>query len=80
MSSQRSLANRIGAYALHSQYDSRQLTANGRAAFLSRFEREADPEGVLPPAERARRADYKKREYFARLALASAKSRAKKSR
>jgi hypothetical protein len=70
--------NCIGAYALHSQYDSRELTRAGRAAFLSRFEREVDPEGVLPPEERARRAIHARKAYFARLALKSAKARRRK--
>lgn len=34
-----------------------EATAKARAAFLAKFEREADPEGVLPPAERRRRAE-----------------------
>jgi hypothetical protein len=66
---------RIGAYALHARYDSRELTAPARKAFLDRFEREVDPEGKLPEEERARRAEYAKRAYFTRLALQSAQAR-----
>ncbi len=73
---QRSLRARIGAHALHAQVvDPAAHTAPARAAFLDRFEREVDPDGALPPAERARRAEHAKRAYFARLALASAKAR-----
>ena len=48
--SERSLRGRVGAYALHAQHDSRLLTGAARAAFLSRFEREVDPDGTLPEA------------------------------
>jgi len=66
---------RIGGLSLHAKYDSRDLTAPGRAAFLGRFDREVDPDGVLPAAERARRAESARRAYFAKLALKSAKAR-----
>jgi len=42
---------------------------------MARFEREVDPDGTLPPEERARRAEHKRKAYFARLALKSAKAR-----
>ena len=70
-----SLRGRIGAYALHSQYDSREITAPARKAFLARFAIEVDPKGTLAPDERARRAEMARKGYFARLALASAKAR-----
>ena len=73
--SSRSAIARLGAYSLHAQYDSRETTKNGRAVFLSRFEREVDPDGRLEPAERARRAAAAKRAYFIRLGLRSAKVR-----
>jgi hypothetical protein len=60
---------------MHGRHDARQTTANARAAFLASFERQADPEGCLPAAERQRRAEQLRRAYFARLALASAKAR-----
>ncbi len=50
-------------------------TEPGRKAFLERFEREVDPEGVLPPAERQRRAGHLKKAYFTKLALASSRAR-----
>jgi len=31
------------------------------AAFAARFDRQVDPDGLLPPAERARRADAARR-------------------
>ncbi len=50
--------------------------AEARAKFLERFEREVDPDGMLAPGERARRAHHGKPTSRA-LALASAKERAK---
>ena len=72
---ERSLRARLAAHAMHAQRDARVTTAKARAAFLGRFGREADPEGVLPPAERQRRAQQLRSAYFAELALAAAKSR-----
>jgi hypothetical protein len=77
---ERSLRARIGAYSLHAKYDPRVTTEPARKAFLARFEREVDPEGVLPLAERLRRAEYARKAYFARLALASAKARAARAK
>ena len=76
--SPRSNAGLLGALTVHSRYDSREITAAARAAALSRFERQVDPKQELPPAERARRAEYAKRAYFTRLALQSAKARRQK--
>ncbi|BCT76925.1 hypothetical protein SCMU_27670 [Sinomonas cyclohexanicum] len=50
-------------------------TAPARAAMLAKFEHEADPEGRLLPAERARRAEHLRKAHFQRLALKSAQSR-----
>ncbi len=75
---ERSLRARIGAFSLHAAYDSRELTKPARRAFLARFEAEVDPEGVLTPQERQRRAEMARRAHFARLALASARARRRK--
>jgi hypothetical protein len=72
----RSLVARVGAYALHAKHDSRELTRPARAKFNERFAREVDPDGILPPAERERRAEMARKAYFARLALKSAQVRA----
>jgi len=69
---------RIGAYRLHATHDPKETTAAGRAAFLARFEREVDPDGALPVAERQRRAEMARRAHFARLARLSANARRKK--
>ena len=77
----RVLQARMAAHALHAQVkDPAAHTAPARQAFLSRFEREVDPEGVLEPQERARRAEHAKKAYFTRLALASSKARAENRR
>ncbi|HEU5026197.1 MAG TPA: hypothetical protein VFV01_14860 [Spirillospora sp.] len=57
--------------------DRKQRTKPGRDAFLARFEREVDPEGVLPVEERRRRAELAKRAYMLRLAKRSAQVRKK---
>jgi hypothetical protein len=75
-----SLANRIGALVSWAgTADPAARTAPGRERFLSRFEREVDPGGTLPPEERARRAEYARRAYFLKLALKSAQARRKKA-
>jgi hypothetical protein len=67
---------RMAAHALHARVpDAAAHTAPARAAFLARFEREVDPDGVLDPHERARRAEHARKAYFLRLALASAHAR-----
>lgn len=67
--------------AAHSSWantaDPAARTAPARKAALDRFEREVDPDGTLPPADRARRAEHARKAYFTRLALASAKARRK---
>ena len=76
---QRSLRARMAAHAMHAQHDSRQTSAAGRAAFLARFENEVDPDGILSPDERARRAAHARKAYFTKLALASARARRRAS-
>jgi hypothetical protein len=77
---QRSLRARMAAHAMHAQNDSRETSAKGRAAFLSRFENQVDPDGVLSLAERTRRAEHARKAYFAALALKSSKARSKAKR
>jgi hypothetical protein len=51
---QRSLRASIAAHVQWAkESDPPARTAGARQAFLERFEREADPDGVLDPAERA---------------------------
>jgi len=58
--------------------DRTAATAAARAALADKFEREVDPEGILPPAERAKRAANARRAFYQRLAIKSAESRAGK--
>lgn len=76
---ERSLRAKLAAHALHSRCDSKDLTAKARETFLARFEAEVDPEGILSPEERRRRAEHARKAYFARIALKSAKSRRTKT-
>lgn len=76
----RSQAGRIGAYIQHSRYDPRETTRAARFAFNQRFVEQVDPGRKLSEPERFRRATAAKKAYFARLALASAKARAKRPR
>ncbi len=77
--SKRVLQARMAAHALHAKVeDPAAHTAPARKVFLSRFEREVDPDGVLEPQERARRAEHAKKAYFLRLAAASSRARSKK--
>lgn len=77
--SERVLRARLAAYALHAKYDARETTAAARAAFLDRFERDVDPDGVLSAPERQRRAQAARKAYFTRLALRSAQARRARS-
>ncbi len=72
--SERVFAGRIGAYVVHSRNDSRELTAAARAAFHNEFEREADPDGTLSPAERARRAEMARKVYYMWLPIPCSKT------
>jgi hypothetical protein len=70
-----SLLGRIGALVLHARHDAKATTAKARETFLNKFEKEVDPDGTLPPEERARRAEYARKAHFAHLALKSADAR-----
>lgn len=69
------LRGRIGGHVTHSRYDSHEITAKARSTYRASFEAIADPDGVLPPEERARRADHLRRAHYATLALKSAVAR-----
>ena len=76
--SERQLAARIAAHESWARTTDRAArTANGRTALMAKFEMEVDPEGVLPPQERAVRAEHLRKAYFQRLALKSARARRK---
>ncbi len=79
-SQEAALRGRIGGYSKAARHDPVEGTSAARSAFLARFEREVDPEGVLTPEERARRAEYARKAYFARLALKSVQARCRRAR
>ncbi len=69
-------AHRIGAHVSWARtVDRSARTAPARAAFDRRFEDEVDPDRLLDPADRARRADSARKAYYAKLALLSAQAR-----
>lgn len=73
---ERSIRSTVGAHISWANTENRTArTEPGRRAFNDRFLTEVDPEGVLPEAERAKRAANARKAYFAQLALKSAKSR-----
>ncbi len=76
---ERSLRASIASHSKWAHTDPTEGTKAARAAFLDRFDREVDPEGVLPPAERARRAKHARSAHFKALALKSAQARRKAS-
>lgn len=73
--SQRRTRAKVGAHALHARYDGAELTQKARAAFLASFMVKVDPQGLLPPQERQRRAAHALRAHMARLSLVAAQSR-----
>lgn len=50
-------------------------TEAARRAFLARFERQVDPDGTLPPAERSKRAEAAKRLHFTRMSMQARRTR-----
>jgi hypothetical protein len=70
----------MAAYCLHAQRDPRETTQAARDSFMARFERQVDPDNLLPPAERQRRAEAAKKAYFLKLALKSARARRARGR
>lgn len=74
---QRAINGRMGAHKIHAL----GLTNTGpaREAFQARFERQVDPEGILPPEVRAKRADHARRLFYQQLAAKSAKARKRAS-
>lgn len=63
---------RMGALACHAR--GRTNTVTAREAFLARFEREVDPDGLLEQDERKRRAEYALRLHMTRLSRSRKRS------
>jgi hypothetical protein len=72
----RRAAGSIGAHTAHSRHTAEEMTGAAHQGYLRKFEREVDPDGVLPEDERRRRANHALAAHMKRLALASAKARA----
>lgn len=76
---ERTLVARIAANSRWARTEDRTAaTAPARKALAERFEREADPAGILDPVERARRADSARQVHMCRMALRSAQERARR--
>lgn len=73
---ERSLRARIAAHESWAHTPDRSArTANARKAMQDKFERQVDPDGVLSPSERAKRAANARKAFYSGLALKSAKAR-----
>jgi hypothetical protein len=76
--SERVLAARIAAHESWAATPDRSArTAAARQAFIEKFDRQADPDGVLEPAERTSRAESLRSAHYSRLALKAAQARRK---
>lgn len=65
-----------GAHKSWKQTENRSArTLPARLAMETKFEKQVDPHNQLLPAERARRAAHARKEYYAELALKSARAR-----
>lgn len=73
---ERSTRARAAAYAAHAKHG-RSMTLAARTAFLEKFERQVDPDGTLPEAERLRRAELARRAYMTGLAMKAVRARAR---
>ena len=69
---------RIGGLTAWSRNDAETMTGAAHRGFRAKFERECDPEGILPPAERAARSERARRAYMLTLAARSAAARRNK--
>lgn len=77
---ERALRARLAAHTSWANTPDRTArTAPARAGLMARFEAEVDPDGTLPPAERARRAESARKAYYTRLALRPAQARRAKA-
>jgi len=61
------LAGRIGGLTNSARHTPEQMVAAAHRGTLAKFEREVDPEGVLPLEERQRRATAARKAHMAKL-------------
>jgi hypothetical protein len=77
---QRTLRARMAAHASWATTaDRKARTAKARQAAMDRFEREVDPNGVLDPVERAKRAESARQAYMTRLSYRASLARKAKA-
>ena len=79
---ERTTRARMAAHSLHSKYDSEAITSNARKAGPGNpeyFFDTVDPDRILDPTERLRRAEHARKAHFQGLALKSAKARRAKA-
>lgn len=77
---QRAMRARIGAHTSWANTTDRTArTAPARRSFLERFEKQVDPDGTLPEAERLRRAESARKAFMLSIALKSAESRKRRA-
>lgn len=74
---QRSQRARIAALTRWSRESAHEQAKRAQDGLFQRFLREVDPEGLLPEAERVRRAETARRAHMQRLAFASSKARSR---
>lgn len=75
---ERTLAARAAAYTRWSQtVDRTAATEPMRKGFLAKYEAQVDPDGVLAPKERTRRAEMARKAFMADIARRSVASRRK---
>jgi hypothetical protein len=78
---QRTLRARLAAHRSWAKTsDRRARTASASKAFLERFEREVDPDGVLPADVRAQMAESARKAFYTELAFKSARARSVRKR
>ena len=70
---------RIGGLTAWAHNDAETMTGAAHRGFRAKFEREVDPYGTLPPAERAARTERARRAYMLQLAAKSGAARRKKT-
>lgn len=73
---QRITRARIAALTRWSKEDPKAQAERMQEGLMDKFRREVDPAGVLPEAERERRATAARKAHMQRLALASSRARA----
>lgn len=69
------LAGRIGGLTSSARHTPGQMVAAAHRGTLAKFEREVDPEGVLPVEERQRRATAARKAHMSRLSLLATAAR-----